>query len=93
MPDWALAFYKAVRAHDRATVMRGLKDFVLPYIAIRNRSRGYAVSIVKAGMTAVGRSAGSVRPPLTDLTGAEMAELQALIEAVEPQTRHLAAIG
>ena len=44
---------------------------MLPYIAIRNRKRGYAVSIVKAGMKVVGRTAGPVRSPLTDLTPAK----------------------
>jgi 5-dehydro-4-deoxyglucarate dehydratase len=63
MPDWAMSFYAAVRAQDRATVMGELKRFVLPYIAIRNRASGYAVSIVKAGMQVVGRPAGPVRPP------------------------------
>ncbi len=58
------AFYDAVRAKDHAKVMQGLKEFVLPYIAIRNESKGYAVSIVKAGMTAIGRTAGPVRAPL-----------------------------
>jgi 5-dehydro-4-deoxyglucarate dehydratase len=79
LPQWALDFYKAVRAHDRATVERELRDFVLPYIAIRDRRAGYAVSIVKAGMTAVGRSAGPVRTPLLDLTDDELAQLKALI--------------
>ena len=68
MPEWALSFYDAVRAKDQAKVMKGLKEFVLPYIAIRNENKGYAVSIVKAGMTAIGRDAGPVRAPLTDLT-------------------------
>jgi 5-dehydro-4-deoxyglucarate dehydratase len=80
MPQWAMNFYRAVRARDRASVMRELNEFVLPYLAIRNRGRGYAVSIVKAGLTAVGRPAGPVRPPLTDLTAAELAELKALID-------------
>ncbi|WP_022681837.1 5-dehydro-4-deoxyglucarate dehydratase [Sphingobium bisphenolivorans] len=80
LPEWALAFYKAVRAGDQAHVMKGLKDFVLPYIALRNRGKGYAVSIVKAGMRAVGRDAGPVRSPLTDLTAQEDAELRGLIE-------------
>ena len=79
MPRWALAFYAAVRARDRETIMRGLRDFVLPYIAIRNRKRGYAVSIVKAGMAVIGRPAGPVRLPLTDLSDAEREELAALI--------------
>ena len=85
MPEWALGFYKAVRAQDRVAVMAGLRDFVLPYIALRNRGRGYAVSIVKAGMKAVGRDAGPVRTPLTDLTPAEMAELEVLIRRAQGQ--------
>jgi 5-dehydro-4-deoxyglucarate dehydratase len=79
LPEWALSFYAAVRRRDREAVYAELRSFVLPYIAIRNRRRGYAVSIVKAGMTAVGRSAGPVRPPLTDLDAAELQELTALI--------------
>lgn len=79
LPEWALHFYRAVRADDRAEVLAQLRAFVLPYIALRNRGRGYAVSIVKAGMRAVGRDAGPVRSPLTDLTAAEQAELAALI--------------
>lgn len=79
LPEWALSFYDSVRRRDRDSVYRELRDFVLPYIAIRNRKRGYAVSIVKAGMSAVGRHAGPVRPPLTELDAAERAELTALI--------------
>jgi 5-dehydro-4-deoxyglucarate dehydratase len=85
MPEWALSFYKAVRAQDRTAVMAGLRDFVLPYIALRNRGRGYAVSIVKAGMKVVGRDAGPVRTPLTDLSPAELAELEVLIRRAQGQ--------
>jgi 5-dehydro-4-deoxyglucarate dehydratase len=83
LPEWALTFYKAVRAQDHATVLAGLREFVLPYIALRNRGRGYAVSIVKAGCRVVGRDAGSVRSPLTDLTAAEEAELRVLIDRTQ----------
>jgi 5-dehydro-4-deoxyglucarate dehydratase len=79
LPEWALDFYKAVRARDVAHVYRELNDFVLPYTELRNRRAGYAVSIVKAGMTAVGRSAGPVRTPLADLTGEELDILKTLI--------------
>jgi 5-dehydro-4-deoxyglucarate dehydratase len=47
---------------------------------MRRRRKGYAVSIVKAGMRIVGRDCGPVRPPLNDLTPVEMNELAALIE-------------
>jgi 5-dehydro-4-deoxyglucarate dehydratase len=79
MPDWALAFYRAVRARDMTAVDAGLRDFVIPYITLRNRGRGYAVSIVKAGMNVIGRPAGAVRPPLTDLLPIEQDELARLI--------------
>jgi 5-dehydro-4-deoxyglucarate dehydratase len=79
LPEWALRFYGAVQRRDHRTVMAGLKEFVLPYIALRNLNRAYAVSIVKAGMRVIGRPAGPVRPPLTDLTPAEMQALEGLI--------------
>ncbi|WP_162875630.1 5-dehydro-4-deoxyglucarate dehydratase [Sphingomonas crusticola] len=90
LPDWALAFYDAIRAGDRATVMKGLTEFVLPYIALRNTTRGYAVSIVKAGMTVIGRSAGPVRPPLTDLSPEHFEALASLIASVDQPARQSA---
>ena len=84
MPEWALSFYDAVRAKDHAKVMKGLKEFVLPYIAIRNENRGYSVSIVKAGMKAIGRDAGPVRTPLTDLTPNQFDRLKRLVDATKP---------
>lgn len=82
LPDFANDFYAAVRTRDRENILRRLRDFVMPYIRIRNRGKGYAVSIVKAGMRAVGHSAGPVRPPLIDLTSAELQELVKLVEGL-----------
>jgi len=79
LPQFAQNFYAAVRRRDHVEVFKQLRDFVLPYIDIRNRRKGYAVSIVKAGMKAIGRSAGPVRTPLTDLDQAEMDALTTLI--------------
>jgi 5-dehydro-4-deoxyglucarate dehydratase len=79
LPQFALDFFAAVRARDHATVYANLRDFVLPYIDIRNRKKGYAVSIVKAGMKLIGRDAGPVRSPLIDLSPDEMKELEVLI--------------
>jgi 5-dehydro-4-deoxyglucarate dehydratase len=84
MPEWALSFYDAVRAKDQAKVIKGMKEFVLPYIAIRNENKGYAVSIVKAGLKAIGRPAGPVRPPLTDLNADQFERLKKLIATVKP---------
>jgi 5-dehydro-4-deoxyglucarate dehydratase len=60
-------------------VYQCLREFILPYIELRNRRKGYAVSIVKAGMRAINRSAGPVRTPLTDLDGEELQTLTRLI--------------
>jgi 5-dehydro-4-deoxyglucarate dehydratase len=79
LPKFALQFYAAVRRRDHASVYAALRDFVLPYIDIRNRKKGYAVSIVKAGMKLVGRDCGPVRSPLIDLVPSEMDELASLI--------------
>ncbi len=82
LPRFALDFYADVRAGDRASVYRRLNEFVLPYLDIRDRRKGYAVSIVKAGLTAVGRAGGPVRPPLTDLTADELAALTTLVQRI-----------
>jgi len=82
LPEWALGFYGAVKRCDRDTVYAELRRFLLPYIAIRSRRPGYAVSIVKAGMRAIGRGAGPPRPPLTELTDSEFQELSKLVDAV-----------
>jgi 5-dehydro-4-deoxyglucarate dehydratase len=86
VPEFATKFYAAVRRRDHKVIQAGLKDFILPLIAIRNRKKGYAVSIIKAGMKVIGRNSGPVRPPLTDLTEAEMAELTALVKKLPSTT-------
>lgn len=85
IPRTAMQFYEAVRTDDMATQHRLLRQFFMPYLDIRNKGQGYAVSIVKAGAALVGHSAGPVRPPLTDLKPAEMEQLKALIEQLGPQ--------
>lgn len=83
VPRFALDFYADVRAGNREGVYRRMNEFVVPYLDIRDRGKGFGVSIVKAGLTAVGRPAGPVRPPLRELSDTDLAELTALIRAVE----------
>ena len=85
IPKTAMEFYRAVDDDDMATQHRLLHDFFMPYLSIRNRMQGYAVSIVKAGAKIVGHDAGPVRPPLTDLKPAEMEQLAALIKSLGSQ--------
>ena len=85
IPKTAMDFYHAVAKDDLATQHHLLREFFMPYLKIRNRTQGYAVSIVKAGAKLVGHDAGPVRAPLTDLKPAEMDELDALIRKLGPQ--------
>ena len=85
IPKTAMDFYRAIAADDHTTQNRLLHDFFMPYLDIRNKGAGYAVSIVKAGAAVVGRSAGPVRAPLTDLKPQEVEKLAALIKTLGPQ--------
>ncbi len=84
VPALAQKFYTALRAGDTATTNQILIDFFYPFMDIRNRSKGYAVSAVKAGVRLVGFDAGPVRAPLTDLTEEEVAMLDKLIGPYKP---------
>src|SRR5450830_1082277 len=85
IPKTAMEFYHVVAKDDMATQHHLLREFFMPYLEIRNRMQGYAVSIVKAGARLVGHDAGPVRPPLTDLNSAECDALAALIAKMGPQ--------
>lgn len=79
VPGLAIEFYNNLRAGERGKCEKILLDFFYPFMAIRNRSKGYAVSAVKAGVRLQGFNAGPVRPPLTDLTAEELDMMAALI--------------
>lgn len=79
VPALANRFYAALRAGERATCEGILQDFFYPFMALRARQKGYAVSAIKAGVRLQGFDAGSVRPPLTDLTGEEEDLLRDLV--------------
>ena len=85
IPRTAIEFYNAYAAGDTATTGRLIDEFFLPYLEIRNKGEGYAVSIVKAGATIAGHGAGPVRPPLSDLKPAEVEQLRALMARLGPQ--------
>lgn len=85
IPKTALDFYNALAKDDHVTCNRILDNFFMPYLRIRNRGAGYAVSIIKAGARLVGHDGGRVRTPLTELTPEEVRELKSLIDAQGPQ--------
>ncbi|MFJ1601037.1 5-dehydro-4-deoxyglucarate dehydratase [Streptomyces sp. NPDC088261] len=79
-PDIALAFHRALNSGDDVTANRLLDGFYVPLVELRNQGRGYAVSLVKAGVRLGGLDVGEVRPPLSEPLGLHVKELAALIE-------------
>ncbi|MBM9505640.1 5-dehydro-4-deoxyglucarate dehydratase [Actinacidiphila acididurans] len=79
-PEIALAFHKALTTGDDATVNRLLDGFYRPLVNLRNQGRGYAVSLIKAGVRLRGTDVGEVRPPLSEPAPAHVKELAELIE-------------
>ena len=71
VPETALAFFEAFSTGDDEKCKQMLRDFYYPFARLRDRKAGYAVSAIKAGVVLRGFDAGSVRPPLVDLTEAE----------------------
>jgi 5-dehydro-4-deoxyglucarate dehydratase len=80
MPEMAMSFYKALRAGDKATVTRIIQNFFIPFCRLRDTKKGYAVSLIKAGVALQGMPAGDVRPPLTMPNDADLAALKAIID-------------
>jgi 5-dehydro-4-deoxyglucarate dehydratase len=78
-PEIANRFFAALRDGDDKTVERLLRDFYVPFVELRDRVPGYAVSLVKAAARLRGCPVGPVRAPLTDPSDADLADLKALL--------------
>ncbi|APO78475.1 5-dehydro-4-deoxyglucarate dehydratase protein (plasmid) [Rhizobium etli 8C-3] len=83
IPALAQRFYQALRSGNQPVVDEILKTFFFPFVALRNRKKGYAVSIIKAGLRVRDRDPGPVRPPLIDLNPEETALLEHIVQANE----------
>lgn len=79
-PEIALAFHRALTAGDDSTVRRLLDGFYRPFVELRAQGRGYAVSLVKAGVRLRGLDVGEVRPPLHEPGEDHVKQLARLIE-------------
>ncbi|MEU8030615.1 5-dehydro-4-deoxyglucarate dehydratase [Streptomyces sp. NPDC049099] len=79
-PEIALAYHRALAAGETATVRRLLDGFYRPFVELRDQGRGYAVSLVKAGVRLCGLNVGEVRPPLHEPAEEHVGHLAQLIE-------------
>jgi 5-dehydro-4-deoxyglucarate dehydratase len=80
-PELALAFYEALERNDEATTAALLREFFHPLVRLRDTVPGYAVSLIKAGVTMEGIDAGPVRAPLIMPSPEDLAELAQIVAA------------
>jgi 5-dehydro-4-deoxyglucarate dehydratase len=80
-PELALAFYRALESGDDELVAALLREFFHPLVRLRDTVPGYAVSLIKAGVSMEGLDAGPVRAPLTMPSPEALVELGRIIEA------------
>ncbi|MFI5551400.1 5-dehydro-4-deoxyglucarate dehydratase [Streptomyces sp. NPDC051738] len=79
-PEIALAFHRALARGDQEVVTTLLDEFYGPLVELRDEVPGYAVALVKAGVTLRGLDVGGVRAPLLDPTPEHIARLAKLID-------------
>lgn len=81
-PPLALAAHDAASRFDFGELRRILAPRATPWYRLRERNRGYLISVSKASMNLMGLAGGVVRPPLSDLRPEVLAELRTLMEEI-----------
>jgi 5-dehydro-4-deoxyglucarate dehydratase len=79
-PEISWSFYKALTSEDSVQHDALLGGFFEPFAGLRDQKEGYNVSLIKAGMDAMGKAAGPVRSPLIEPSPAHKAELRSIID-------------
>jgi 5-dehydro-4-deoxyglucarate dehydratase len=80
-PKVSLALADAGLRRDFATLDGLMAKFVHPLYSFRERVRGYEVAAMKSAMELIGKTAGPVRPPLTNTRPQDMDDLRKVMEA------------
>ena len=84
-PDIALAFYRGLEEEDREALSALTDVFFRPYVELRRRRPGYAVSLVKAATRAAGHPVGNVRAPLAEPAAEDLEQLLGLVAQAREQ--------
>src|SRR5437762_499829 len=79
-PKVSLALAEAGLARDFPRLNALMAKYVHPLYALRERMKGYEVSVRKEAMERMGISAGPVRPPLTKCRPQDVEDLRKLVE-------------
>ena len=84
-PDLSIALADAGTRRDWDRLSRLMNRYVHPLYALRERARGYEVSMIKEAMEMLGKPAGPVRPPLMASRPKDLEDLRLVVESY----RHL----
>ena len=79
-PKLSLQLAEAGMKRDFATLDRLMQRYVHPLYALRERMRGYEVSVMKKAMELLGMPAGPVRPPLSPCRPKDVEDVRALLD-------------
>ena len=80
VPELALYFYQSLIAGEKEITNSLLREFFIPFVRLRSKKQGYAVSLIKEGAKLIGKSGGEVRPPLVMPIPEESELLRSLID-------------
>jgi 5-dehydro-4-deoxyglucarate dehydratase len=79
-PHLSLMLAEAGMKRDFAKLGELMNKYVHPLYAIRDRLRGYEVSVMKEAMEILGMPAGPVRPPLVDTRPQDIEDVRKLMQ-------------
>jgi 5-dehydro-4-deoxyglucarate dehydratase len=79
-PRLSLALAEAGLNRDFQHLNQLMHRYVNPLYALRERSKGYEVAVMKQAMEILGMSAGPVRPPLTNCRAKDVEDLRTLMD-------------
>lgn len=82
-PQVSLELAEAGMARDFARLDGLMQKYVHPLYSFRERAKGYEVAAMKAAMEILRMPAGPVRPPLTNCTERDIAELRVLMQVYQ----------
>lgn len=81
IPHISAKYYEALLNNDTKVVNELYQDVIFPIHRIRKQKKGYAVSLIKAGMQIVGLPVTTnVRPPVAPVEDKHYEELKVIIE-------------
>jgi 5-dehydro-4-deoxyglucarate dehydratase len=85
-PEASAELYRLAARGDSAGLRQYHERVVRPFYELRQRGRGFEVSVMKAAMDMLGHPAGPARPPLGTLSERDRTDLRSILERLAVPT-------